>query len=319
MLKHLEKVLILIILIVWYCHSEDWEKWYQKNKDRLRLFEITYEESKLTFEKNKKMIENFNKKNLEYKLSLDGPFVGIPIRKLKEKLLNQNRKNYNFSKILNNNYKLNRNYPDSIDYRNYLSPIRDQGSCGCCYAFGSLGAIEGRLNIKYNNKYDLPEQEIVSCSTSYGNNGCNGGISYNVYEYVKDKKLSFELYEPYCACDYYSCKDVTKYVKIDNYKSVKGSMIEALQNGPIDIAMDVENTFYYYSSGYYYETNCNTDANKLNHEMTAVGYGYNNGNLYYIIRNSWGESWGLSGYAYIYDGVCGISSDPVEPIGVDLI
>ena len=84
--------------------------------------------------------------------------------------------------------------------------------------------------------------------------------------------------------------------------------------------MHVVNSFVLYSDGYYYETECESDPNLLNHEMVAVGYGYDKFNqLYYIIRNSWGSDWGINGYAYVYEGVCGVDSDPVEPIGCSLI
>ena len=185
--------------------------------------------------------------------------------------------------------------------------------------FCSCEGSQGRINLKYNNYYDLSEQEVVSCSQSYGNKGCSGGMSYKVYEYIKYNNLTFEKDFPYVA-DVETCKAVKKYVYLKSYYSVKGHMLDALTRGPIDIAMDVDTTsFKLYQEGYYNEKNCKKDADLLNHEMVAVGYGYNYGNLYYIIRNSWGQYWGMNGYAYVYDDVCGVSSDPVEPYEVGLI
>ena len=206
----------------------------------------------------------------------------------------------------------------AIDYRKQCSDIRDQGDCGSCYSFGSVGAIEARLNIKYNKKFDLSEQQVVSCSQSYGNNGCKGGISYSVYDYILNNNLGYEEDFNYCGCTE-QCKEIPKHVKISNYNSVYLNMTNAINNGPIDIAMHVVNSFVLYCNGYYHETNCESDPNLLNHEMVAVGYGYNKGKLYYIIRNSWGSDWGMNGYAYVYEGNCGVDSDPVEPIGCSLI
>jgi len=308
--------------------NPEFNKWYNKHQEFLdsisSRFNITREEHFKQWFNNYIYVKEFNKLNKSYKLSINGKFSSLNNTILKKLLLNnRNSLNKNYIKKSNNikpvNFNTQRNSDITFDYRRDCSPIRDQQNCGSCYTFGSVGAIECRLNMLYDKKFDLSEQQVVSCSQSYGNNGCNGGISYNVYEYILKNKLGYEEDFNYCACNQ-QCKEIPKYVKISSYKSTYGNILESIANGPIDVAIDVVSSFSLYSSGYYYETNCNTDPNLLNHEMVAVGYGYDeNKNLFYIIRNSWGTDWGMDGYAYVYAGICGIDSDPVEPFGCSLI
>lgn len=301
--------LLLINLV-----KSDFENYYKLHHKLLTEYGISKKESEINYNENIKFIKNFNKENHSYKMGENGPFVGFNKNKLKDLFLKRSK--YNITNYqIKNSYKGNHGIlPNYIDYRDKMSNIRDQGSCGSCYSFGSVGAIEGRLNIEKNYKFDLSEQQVVSCSQSYGNNGCNGGISYNVYDYILNNDLAIESDYPYIG-NTGTCKTIKKHIKISNYQSCKGFMQDCLIRGPIDIAMDTISSFDYYSSGYYSETNCKNDPNDLNHEMVAVGYGYNNGKLYYIIRNSWGKYWGMNGYAYVYAGICGVDSDPVEPNG----
>ena len=304
--------LLLISLV-----KSDFENYYKLHHKLLTEYGISKKESELNYKENIKFIEQFNKEDHSYKMSENTPFVGFNKDKLKDIFIRRTRYNITNYQIKNAYNGKQGTIPDSIDYRNQMSSIRDQGSCASCYSFGSVGAIEGRLNLYKNNKFDFSEQQVISCSQSYGNNGCNGGLSYNVYEYILHNDLAIESDYPYTETTG-TCKSVKKHIKIQSYQSCRGFMQDCLVRGPIDIAMDVTSSFNYYSSGYYSETNCNSDPNYLNHEMVAVGYGYNNGKLYYIIRNSWGKYWGMNGYAYVYAGICGVDSDPVEPNGCSI-
>lgn len=308
--------------------NPEFNNWYKKHQDFLDYissrFNITREEHFKQWFNNYIYVKEFNKLNKSYKLSINSKFSSLNNTIINKLLLN-NRKSLNKNYIKKNininpvNYNNHQQDYIAIDYRKQCSDIRDQGNCGSCYSFGSVGAIEARLNIKYNKKFDLSEQQVVSCSQSYGNNGCSGGISYSVYDYILNNNLGYEEDFNYCACNK-QCKEIPKHVKISNYSSVYLNIKSSFINGPIDIAMHVVNSFVLYSDGYYYETECESDPNLLNHEMVAVGYGYDKFNqLYYIIRNSWGSDWGMNGYAYVYEGVCGVDSDPVEPIGCSLI
>ena len=305
------------------------ESYYSKNKLVIKnindIFGLTKYEHFKEWYKNYQYIKSFNIKNKNFKLNLIGPFSSIN-NTLYKSLLRRQKRNLGYKQKLLNNKKYynitkgNENcLPTLIDYRCKYKGVRNQGHCASCYAFATVGAIEGRINLNYNILVDLSEQQVVSCSQNYGNIGCSDGLSYNSFQYIVENNLTLEKFFPYKAEDS-TCMDIPKYIKLTNYFNVKGHMKEAIARGPIDIAMDASNpTFQLYSNGYYDEKNCYQDPDLLNHEMVAVGYGYNNGKLYYIIRNSWGESWGIDGYAYVYDNICGISSDPVEPYDPEII
>ena len=313
----------------------DFDEWYTKYSKHMTMYSVSKEESRRAYEENIEFINSFNSKNHSYTLSADGRWTGFP-RSLLSRVFRRNvhstigrEKNGDINKGCSIYYEKNaikepkkslKSIPDSVDWRSYMSSVRDQGSCGSCYAHGSVGALEGRLNIEYSRKFDLSEQQVVDCSKSYGNSGCGGGAGEYVYDYLLENGLSYEYDYPYKGSTGTCLSNVNKHVYLKTYTCGLGSMQEHLVNGPVDIAMDVEGSFMYYSSGYYDASgdNCYNDYSKLNHEMVAVGYGYNNGRLYYIIRNSWGSSWGLDGYIYVYDNVCGVSMDPEVPLTFEL-
>ena len=176
--------LLLISLV-----KSDFESYYKLHHKLLTEYGISKKESELNYKENIKFIEKFNKEDHSYKMSENTPFVGFNKDKLKDLFIRRTR--YNITNYqIKNAYNGNQGtIPDSIDYRNQMSSIRDQGSCASCYSFGSVGAIEGRLNLDKNNKFDFSEQQVISCSQSYGNNGCNGGLSYNVYDYILHNDL----------------------------------------------------------------------------------------------------------------------------------
>lgn len=310
----------------------DFNEWYQSNSKYMTIYGVSKEESKRAYEENVKYIEDFNKGKHSYKMSIKGRWTGFPRSKL-NKIFRPLRRDLkgdfkgDFKGCSSYHYKDDvpkvQNNIDYVDHRDKLSNIRDQGSCGGCYSFGSLGALEGRLNIKYNHKFDLSEQEVIDCSVPYGNAGCSGGIGEYVYSYIIDNKLSIENDYKYTA-HYGTCnKNVTKHVVLKNYRCTynenENKILNDLIDGPIDFAMNVQDSFLYYDSGFYEESRCISDINHLDHEMTIVGYGYNNNRLYYIIRNSWGSSWGMSGYAYVYSDQCGIEFDTEVPLDYELI
>jgi len=214
--------------------------------------------------------------------------------------------------------------PASIDWRSLgaVNAVKDQGQCGSCWAFSSIAAIEGHHHIATGELLSLSEQQLVDCSTSYGNGGCNGGEMYLAFDYAKTNAIELESVYPYEGVDG-TCRATTNngLVKVTNWSRVPASsaadLKAAIAQGPVSVAIEADRlVFQFYSGGVLSSTKCGTN---LDHGVVAVGYGKDTatGQEYYIVRNSWGPSWGESGYIRIAivdgDGICGIQLDSVWP------
>ncbi|XP_060583530.1 dipeptidyl peptidase 1-like [Ruditapes philippinarum] len=220
------------------------------------------------------------------------------------------------------------NLPKQFDWRdqngvNYVSPVRNQGSCGSCYAFGSMALYEARLRIATNNTVQkvFSTQDIVSCSQY--SQGCDGGFPYLIAgKYGQD----FGIIEEECfkytgedsPCIQTSCK---RYYTRDYYYvgGFYGGCNEPLmreelvKNGPIAISFQVYNDFVHYKSGIYHHVDLLDKFNPweiTNHVVLIVGYGEEQGVPYWIVKNSWGTDWGEDGFFRIRRGndECSIES-----------
>jgi len=213
--------------------------------------------------------------------------------------------------------------PESIDWRNgpngvvAVNAVKNQGQCGSCWAFSTVASLEGQYAIQKNNLVNLSEQQLVDCSRAEGNMGCNGGLMDNGFTYIKKAGgLVAEDKYPYTARDG-SCRfnksdaiaQVTGFVDIR--AGSESDLTSAVANvGPVSVAIDASNfSFQFYSSGVYNEPRCS--STQLDHGVTAIGYGTEDGTDYYLVRNSWGASWGLDGYIKMTrngNNQCGIAS-----------
>lgn len=216
--------------------------------------------------------------------------------------------------------------PDSLDWRasGRVSKVKDQGKCGSCWSFATVGALESILAGR-GKPVLLSEQNLVDCSRAYGNHGCNGGLMDLALRYVRDHGIM-------SAADYqYTAKDEScKYVRSKAVTRVRGSTIlprgsEVLLrialalSGPIPVAIDAgARSFQSYESGVYNDRVCRSSNNALNHAVLLVGYGTDKvGGDYWIIKNSWGSKWGASGYVKLArnrGNLCGVASYAVLPI-----
>lgn len=208
------------------------------------------------------------------------------------------------------------NLADTVDWRTKgaVTKVKNQGQCGSCWAFSSTGSIEGADFLSSGTLNSLSEQQLVDCSKD--NNGCNGGLMDLAFEYVEKKPLVLETEYPYKAKDG-KCKAVSDGVgTVTSYKDVKSlhapaQLKAAVAIGPVSIAVEADKSvFQNYESGILNSRKC---GKKLDHGVLAVGYG----DGYFIVKNSWGASWGDAGYLKISDStknICGILSQPSYPI-----
>lgn len=214
-----------------------------------------------------------------------------------------------------------------LDYRkqNRVSRVKDQGACGSCWAFATTGALESILAAR-GKPVLLSEQQLVDCSDRrYGNRGCSGGMMDNALRYVRDHGIMSSRSYPYSERE-----EVCKYRRDQVVMRVRGSMRlprgnEALLRvvlaltGPIPVAIDAgARSFQSYRSGVYNDPVCRSAARNLNHAVLLVGYGTTqNGGDFWILKNSWGRSWGEGGYirmARNKRNLCGVASYAVLPI-----
>jgi cathepsin L len=192
--------------------------------------------------------------------------------------------------------------PDSFDWREkgVVNAIKNQGSCGSCWSFSTIQCIEGIYAKNKGTLYSLSEQNLVDCVTTC--NGCNGGLMDNAYKYViasQGGKFMLESDYPYTAKDGKCAFDASKsyaQIKADYQVPADETSLKAAvaTYGPIAIAIDASHiSFQLYTSGIYNPLICSSQ--NLDHAVGCVGYG-TDGKDYWIVRNSWGTTWGESGY-----------------------
>lgn len=213
---------------------------------------------------------------------------------------------------------------DSKDWRDEgaVTPVKDQLKCASCWSFSAAGALEGQFFLKNGVLQSLSEQQLIDCSRGYANNGCNTGFMTNAFLYTRKDGILTEEQYPYEAKDD-RCRASPNSSKNRKLKSIPKGDEQSLkaavgQIGPVAVGLDAtHDKFMFFSEGVYFNPDC--DPERISHAVLAVGYGTDEktGMDYWIIKNSYGTTWGEDGYGKLArnkDNHCGITNLASYPI-----
>jgi len=207
----------------------------------------------------------------------------------------------------------------------WVGAVVDQGNCGSCWAVSATAALEAQYFNLTGSTITLSRQNLIDCAFSQGNYGCLGGFTHAALWYVKEKGIeAIDNYPDISdqtgwsgTCQYresLSVLNVTGWQLIDSTEAALQQAVALV--GPVAVAVHVDQSFVLYSGGVYSGYFC-TSSERLNHALLLVGYGVTNDRPYWLLRNSWGESWGMNGYMMLArnaDNMCGVASEGVFPV-----
>jgi len=279
-------------------------------------------------------IEEINRKNLSYQLG-HNQFSGMDTRDFQEYL--GLKRMYNEIDYLQSiKIKSNNTFQEeSVNWveKGAVTSVKDQGQCGSCWSFSTTGSLEGAFFIKYGKLQSFSEQQLVDCDNFKNGGkdlGCNGGFMDNAFTWIsKNGGLCIEDEYPYISgttkksgvcqktCSVISQSQIQNFVDVT--PSSDNDMMNALTQQPVSIAIEADEIdFQLYKSGVF-TGKCGTN---LDHGVLVVGYGSDNGEDYYIVKNSWGTTWGMNGYILLGrglkynngDGQCGMLLQGSYPI-----
>ncbi|XP_065839389.1 cysteine proteinase 1-like [Oscarella lobularis] len=355
--------LLLLVLLVAFSSATasngvaiatEFRSWMQEH-DRAYESAQEYDRRLEIYRANKNLVDDFNSKNADVQMSLNR-FADMSPEEFKSKVLMPLREAPRHSPTRYAPSRREKDLPQTYDWRDktpsILTPVKDQGSAGTCWAFSTVENIESQWALLGHNVTSLSVEQIVDCDNnadpSNRNEDCGvfGGWPYLAYQYVKSVG-GIETEEDYAYCSgngkCYPCpgKDYNKTrcgppplycnktqscdVKLDKSKFVSGLEVadwvavrpdetemqkQLVAVGPLSVLMNAE-LLQFYRSGVWHPPFC---GNETDHAVLLVGYGVHDGLLekkpYWLIRNSWGEKWGMDGYFMLARGkeACGITT-----------
>ena len=316
----MNKFLLVLVLALVACDSDLDTIMFQKFQQFMTKYNKKYGSIReylgryTVFKRN--VMNILKKRNLSYKTGITR-FADLTRQEFAKIYLNLN---YGAMNVVNlKPYKMNakNDSPDSWDWRdkNVVTDVKDQASCGSCWAFSAVGNLEGLYAQKTGNLVALSEQLLVDCD--YYDSGCNGGLMEYAFTYLEELG-GIETEDDYPYTGYQGdCKaDPSKFVDltVTGYNALcdftecdEGEMKDFLYGtGPLSVALNADPLMWYESG--IIDEDC--DPTALDHGVLLVGYGTEDGVDYWLVKNSWGKGWGESGYFRMVrgKGMCGINT-----------
>lgn len=304
-------------------------------KEWLNIYSKTYETNdqyvyrEKIWKSNLDFIKNYNRISKDHQLAMNefGDITWTEFSKLKLGYLSNAEKVYISHDVFIGDLPKYVNWTD----KGVVTHVKNQMECGSCWAFSTTGVVESMHAIKTGKLVSLSEENLIDCSFNYGNDGCGGGLPSQALDYIIanggiDTEESYPLssFMPFDCIQQYMCpclfKKATVGATVNGYKNIipknETDLQYAIANiGPISVAIDATEALQFYSSGVFSDKKCSSDI--LNHAVLVVGFGItNNGKEYYIVKNSWGTSWGMNGYFLLArneNNMCGIATNAVYP------
>ncbi|WZN60145.1 cysteine proteinase [Chloropicon roscoffensis] len=306
-------------------HFEHFTAWLLEHKPHYRNNVEKVADRFKIFAKNLDKIREINAQNKSYYLGLTG-LTDLTQEEYKQFYLNKELKSAKQTSTLPFTHA-NVEAVDKIDWRDKgaVTPVKNQGMCGSCWAFSSTGSMEGINFINSGKLISLSEEQLVNCDKT--DHGCGGGLMDNAFKYViNNGGIDTEADFPYHAFSLWrTCpadKEGNHAVTITDYTDVptknKDALLQALSAQPVSIAIEADHfVFQNYRGGIITEDTC---GDTLDHGVLAVGFDTTADTPYWIVKNSWGASWGESGYVRLAinvtdtSGQCGLLEHPVYPV-----
>ena len=321
----MNKFLIVLVLALVACQTDldslifqqfqKFIKKYQKKYESINEFLARYE----VFRKN--VMDTFKEENSLYRTGIT-KFSDLTKQEFAKIYLNLNYDALAMANFDPTIVKVSNAAPDAYDWRDYgrVSPVKDQASCGSCWAFSTIANLEGLYYAKKGVMKTFSEQMLVDCDTS--DSGCNGGLMQYAFTWLKKNGIMLDSDYPYTGTKGTCKSDKSKYVdmSVTGYKKLGSSwstwsavdedeVKEFLyETGPLAIALNAD-PLQTYTSGILDLTSTKCPSSGINHAVTLVGYGTENNVAYWIVKNSWGTAWGEKGYFRIRrgNGTCGVN------------